>query len=297
MSAPSTFQRLMDHILQGLHGFATAYLDDILIHSDTWEEHVKYLTVVFNRLQQAGLTIKGKKCNFAVNTCTYLGHIVGGGEVRPMDCKVSAVKEYERPQTKNQVRAFLGQCGYYPRFIPSYSTLACPLAELTKKNKENVVKWTEPCECAFNSLKEALTGKPVLTTPDSARKFILQTDASVTGLGYVLSQRNENGEEHPITYSSKKLSREQWYSAIEREALAIVQGINHFRTYLQGTKFQVEIDHNPLTHLASMKDSHGRVARLALACQCRWAVSRSGIRSKDGGMSEKQQHIEMLTDN
>ena len=136
VSAPSTFQWLMDHILQGLHGFATAYLDDILIRSDTWEEHVKHLTVVFNLLQQAGLTIKEKKCNFAVNTCTYLGHIVGGGEVRPMDCKVLAVKEYERPQMKKQVPAFLGLCGYYRWFIPSYSTLACPLTELTKKTRK-----------------------------------------------------------------------------------------------------------------------------------------------------------------
>ena len=102
----------------------------------------------------------------ACHNCIYLGHIVGGGEVRPMDCKVLAVKEYERPQTKKQVRVFLGLCGYYRWFIPSYFTLACPLTELTKKNKENVVKWTEARECAFNSLKEVLTSKPVLTTPD-----------------------------------------------------------------------------------------------------------------------------------
>ena len=110
VSAPSTFQQLMDHILQDLHGFATAYPDDFLIRSDTWEEHVKCLTKVFNQLQQVGLRIKEKKCNFALSTFTYLGHIVGGGEVRPMDCKVSAVKKYERPQTKKQIQAFLGLC-------------------------------------------------------------------------------------------------------------------------------------------------------------------------------------------
>ena len=133
-------------------------------------------------------------------------------------------------------------------------------------------------------------------------------------LGYVLSQKNENGEEHPIAYGSKKLlPREQRYSAIEREALAIVQGINHFRTYLQGAKFQVETDHNPLTHLASMKDLHGRVARWALALQpYQFTLSHragtananadglsrdQGSQSKDGGMSEKQQHIKMLQGN
>ena len=127
------------------------------------------------------------------------------------------------------------------------------MTELTKKNKENVGKWTKACECAFNSLKEMLTCKPVLTTLNWARKFILQTDASPTGLRYALSEKNENGEKHPIAYGSKKLlPREQWYSAIEREALVIIQGIKHFRTYLQGTKFQVETDNNPITPLPTL---------------------------------------------
>ncbi len=188
VSPPSMFQRLMDHVLQGLHGFSTAYLDDILIYSDTWEEHVLHLTEVFGRLREAGLHIKEKKCNFVVNSCNYLGHVVGGGEVRPMDYKVKAVKEYERLKTKKQVHAFLGLCGYYRRFITSFSTVANSLTELTWKNKENVVKWNEACEHSFNLLKEALTSKPVLTTPDWTRKFILQTDASATGLGYVLKE-------------------------------------------------------------------------------------------------------------
>ena len=124
VSATSTFQHLMDHVLQGLHSFSTAYLDNILICSDTWEEHVQHLTEVFGRLREAGLCIKDKKCNFLVNSCNCLGHAVGGGEVRPMDCKVKAVKEYERPKTKKQVRAFLGLCGDYRRLIPSFSTVA-----------------------------------------------------------------------------------------------------------------------------------------------------------------------------
>ena len=223
--------------------------------------------------------------------------------MRPMDCEVKAVKEYERPKTKKQVRAFLGLCGYYRRFIPSFSTVANSLTELTRKDKENVVKWNEACEHSFNLLKEALMSKPVLTTPDWTRKFILQTDASATGLGYV-SQKDQNEEEHPVAYGSKKLlPREQKYSAIEREGLAIVQGIKHFRTYLQGTTFQIETDHDPLNHLGSMKDSHGRLARWALALQPYQftIVHRAGTananadglsrdqdsRSKERGVSEK----------
>ena len=101
---------------------------------------------VFARLREAGLHIKEKKCNFAVNSCNHLGHVVGGGEVRPMDCKVKAVKEYERQKTKKQMCVFLGLCGYYHRFIPSFSTVANSWTELTRKNKENVVKWNEACE-------------------------------------------------------------------------------------------------------------------------------------------------------
>ena len=131
-----------------------------------------------------------------------------------------------------------------------------------------MVKWNEACEHSFNLLKEALASKPVLTTPDWTRKFILQTDASATGLGYILNQKDQDEEAHPVAYGSKKLlPREQKYSAIEHEGLAIVQGIKHFRTYLQGTTFQIETDHDPLTRLSNLKDSHGRLARWALTLQ------------------------------
>ena len=162
-----------------------------------------------------------------------------------------------------------------------------------------MVKWNEACEHSFNLLKEALTSKPVLTTPDWMRKFILQTNASAT-----VSQKDHDEEKHLVAYGSKKLlPREQKYSAIEREGLAIVQGIKHFRTYLQGTTFQIETDHDPLTHLGSMKDSHGRLARWALALQpYQFTIVHSagtananadglsrdqGSRSKERGVSEK----------
>jgi phospholipid-translocating ATPase len=186
-----------------------------------------------------------------------------------MECKIkAAMRAYNPPSTKKEVRAFLGLCGYYRRFIPAFSSIATPLSDLTRKNKGNKVVWSPECESAFVSLKEALVNYPVLTTPDWASVFILQTDASNTGLGYVLSQKDSNGDEHPIAYGSwKLLPREQRYSTIEREALAIVSGIKHYRVYLEGTKFQIETDHDPLSHLANLKDSHGRLARWALSLQ------------------------------
>ena len=117
-------------------------------------------------------------------------------------------------------------------------------------------------------VEKKLTEFPVLVTPDRKRMFILQTDASDTGLGYVLSQINEDGEENPIAIGSRKsLPRERKYLAIEQEALAIVSRIRHFRTYLEGKKFEVQTDRNPLNHMPHMKDSHGRIGSRALALQ------------------------------
>ena len=130
------------------------------------------------------------------------------------------------------------------------------------------LKWTSQCEKAFGQLKQAFTKASVLITPDWGTPFVLQTDGSATELGYILSQINADGEEHPIPFQFKKLlPREINYSAIEREALAIVKGIQHFRTYLEGTSFKIETDHNPLTLPSTLKDSHGRLARWALALQ------------------------------
>ena len=118
--APATFQRMMDVILQDIGSFAAAYLDDIIIHSHTWEEHLQQIAMVLDRLAQAGLTLKPRKCQFAMSTCSYLGHIVGNGSVRPEQAKITAVDNCPVPRTKKQLRAFLGLTGYYRRFIPDH---------------------------------------------------------------------------------------------------------------------------------------------------------------------------------
>ena len=268
ISAPSTFQRLMDGLLNGLHDFTVAYLDDIIIHSDTWENHLNHMEIVFDKLREAELKLKERKCTFGSGSYIYLGHVVGNGLVQPMECKVEAVKTFKQPKTKKDVRSFLGLCGYYRKFIPNFSSIATPLSDLTRKSMPKQVKWNEKCDKAFIELKEILTRAPILVMPDWTKPFILQTDASAFGLGYVLSQIDGTGEEHPIAFASKKLLQsERNYSAIEREALAIVQGVKHFRTYLQGSKFTIETDHNPLTQLGNLKDSHGKLARWALSLQ------------------------------
>ena len=166
------------------------------------------------------------------------------------------------------MRSFLGMCGYYRKFIANFATIATPLSNLTRKQASNRVNWGRDCQEVFDQLKKAQTESPVLVTPDWSRSFILQTDTSAYGLGYVLNQLNSKGKEHPIAYASKKLLPSEWnYSTLEREALAIVKGVKHFRTYLEGNPFTIQTDNNPLTHLNNLKDSHGRWARWALALQ------------------------------
>ena len=203
MGAPSTFQRLMDIVLDGTREFAAAYLDDI--YSATWNDHLHHLNAIFTRLKNAGLTVKESKCQFAKGTCTYLGHVVGDGIVKPEEVKTEAVKSFAIPQTKKDIRAFLGLSGYYRKFIRNYATIATSLTDLTKKSMPDTVTWTEDCQKAFNQLKEALASKPVLHNPDFKKEFILQKDASKTGIGYILSQHNDQGEEHPVAYGSRKL--------------------------------------------------------------------------------------------
>ena len=247
--APATFQRMMDVLLDNVSEFAAAYLDDVIIHSKTWDEHVKHVSHVLRRLADAGLTVKPKKCQFAMSTCAYLGHVVGNGQVRPDTSKVKAVAEFPVPKSKSQVRAFLGLTGYYRRFIPHYAQTAAVLSDLTRKDAPNQVVWTSACQSAFDTLKRSLCSSTVLRSPDFTRTFILQTDASNRGIGAVLSQRDDEGVERPVAYYSRKLlPREEHYSAVE-ECLAIKLATHAFRVYLLGKPFIIQTDHRALKWL------------------------------------------------
>ncbi len=146
--------------------------------------------------------------------------MIGGGKVRPDPGKLQAVAEYPRPQSKKDVREFLGLVGYYRRFIPNFADIALPLTDLTKKRMPDRVKWSAGCEKAFQELKEALMRKPILAVADPTLEFMLQTDAPECGLGAVLSQMDAGGQENPIANASRKLQpRERNYSTIEKECL------------------------------------------------------------------------------
>jgi hypothetical protein len=258
----------MDAVTQGLGECCSAYLDDLIIFSSSWEDHIDDVRKVMAKLQEAGLTAKPGKCVFGAAKCKYLGHIVGNGAVEPEPSKVKAVVEFPLPNTKTEMRAFLGLTGYYRRFIPNYASLAAGLTDMTKKTAPTQVEWTTSTHKAFKELQHALCSSPLLRSPDFSRPFILQTDASERGVGAVLSQRSDQGEEHPIAYFSKKLQpREEKYSTIEKECLAIKVATHAFRTYLIGRQFTVETDHRSLIWLDKLKDSNSRLSRWSLSLQ------------------------------
>ena len=206
--------------------------------------------------------------HYGMKKAHYLGHVIGGGKVRPDPEKVSAVRDYPTPTSKKDIRAFLGLTGYYRKFIPNFATLAAPLSDLTRKCQPEKIKWSSSCEEAFQKLKAALQESPILKVAEPDCPFILQTDASDRGIGAVLSQKDSDGVEHPVAFASRKLfQREEKYAVIEKECLAIVWALKVFHPYLYGCKFSIETDHKPLSWLQRMKAANGRLTRWALQVQ------------------------------
>ena len=182
--------------------------------------------------------------------------------------KLERIRNADPPKTKKQVRSFLGLTGYYRQFIASYSEIAAPLTDLTKKGMPNNVVWQNEHDKAFKMLKSMLISAPILRLPDMSRQFIIQCDASETGVGVALLQRFTDGL-FPIAYASKKLlPREKNYSVIEKECLAIVYGIRKFQKYLYGKEFIIQTDHAPLAYIQKCKIESPRIMRWALFLQC-----------------------------
>ncbi|KAJ8050799.1 hypothetical protein HOLleu_04137 [Holothuria leucospilota] len=266
INSAASFSRIMRLLLQGMQG-VHSYIDDILIHSPTWEEHVHNITEVFKRLRDARLTARPSKCYIGYEQIEFLGHVVGKGHMRPKPDKVEAIKQAKRPLTKTQLRSFLGLAGYYRRFIPNFAAVACPLTDCTKKGKPNKIVWEDSQEKAFRALKYKLTTQPILHLPNLQKEFILRSDASEIGVGAVLLQEDE-GEYFPVAFASKKLNKAQRaYSVIEKECFAIVWGVQKFETFLLGREFVIQTDHQPLACLKRKKIGNGRVLRWPLALQ------------------------------
>ena len=242
------------------------YVDDLLVVSSDFDEHIKLLGILADRLRQAGLTINVQKSKFCFKELKFLGYVVGDGCLKTNQDKVSAIQNFPVPTTQRQVRRFLGMAGWYRRFVKDFSTVASPLTDCFKKGTKFV--FGEEARLAFEKLKETLTSAPVLINPKYDKEFIILCDASNTGIGCVLCQLDDEGNERPIFYHSQKLNKAQRnYSVTERECLAAVVGVKKFRPYVEGQQFKIITDHASLKWLMNQKDLSGRLARWSLKLQ------------------------------
>ena len=248
-NAPATFQRAMDNILGDYNWkFAMVYIDDINTFSRTFDEHLEHLQLVFQRIREAGLKLNREKCNFTQKELPFLEHVINDEGISPDPSPVQKIIDFPQPRTVKGLRSFLGLAGYYRKFVKGFSQIAAPLFKLLRNNI--IFIWTIDQENAFKRLKELLISAPILIYPDFTKKFYLYTDASDSGLGAVLSQKDDENRERVIAYASVSLKpAKQKYSTTEKEDLAVIWAIRQFRHYLLGTTFEIVTDHNALRWL------------------------------------------------
>ncbi|KAJ8019449.1 hypothetical protein HOLleu_41054 [Holothuria leucospilota] len=285
-----TFKHLVNNLTSNLEN-CEVYVDDLIVYSNSWDEHIQHVKALFDKLAKANLTVNLVKSEIACAHVVYLGHVVGQGKVRPIKAKVEGIDKFPAPTDKRQLMRFLGMAGYYRRFCPNFSDIAAPLTKLLKKNEK--FDWTDNCQAAFELLKKALMSSPVLIAPDFEKQFKLAVDASDNGIGAVLLQADEHGVDHPICYYSKKFDKHQKnYSTIEKETLALILGLQHFDVYLGTTSFPITVytDHNPLTFLSKMKNKNQRLMRWSLFLQS-YNVDIKHIKGKDNVVPDSLSRI------
>ena len=265
-NAPATFSRLMDRTLAGLAwNICLYYLDDIIVFSATWAEHIQRLKAVFERLRRANLKLGAKKCTLAAREVSFLGYRVTPDGLEPEPKLMEAISKLPPPINVAEVRSFLGLVGYYRRFVKKFSDKAAPLNALLRR--EQAWKWTEDCQKAFETLKGEIAARPVSAYPDFSKPFRLYTDASNIGLGAILAQKQQ-GKEKIICCASRTLNNaESNYSTTKKECLAVVWGVQVFRPFLVATHFEILTDHYALQWLRSMKSTSAILHRWAAALE------------------------------
>ena len=266
-NAPPTFQRMMDAVITPeVRDFIETYVDDLMTHSSTFEDHLQHLRTTFTKLRENKLMVKLSKCKFAQQEVKFLGHLLSQGQLRTNPEAVAAIQKWDRPagkgaQAVKAVRAFLGMTGWYRKFIPFYADIAKPLTELTKKNVK--WEWTPACQKAFETLRNALSQAPVLAVANPNKSYILHTDASDIAMSAILMQEDDNKDLHPIAYASKVFNDAQRrYDVTAREALALVWGLEHYNTYVEGHKYVIVTDHGALEYIKKNADVNKRITRL-----------------------------------
>ena len=265
-NAPSAFQAMINEVLfEYLDVSVVVYLDDILIFSPDLESHKKHVAEVLGKLRDNNLYCKASKCEFFCDEVEFLGYAIKPGGFAIAPSKVEAVTAWPTPTTRSKVRGFLGLANFCRKFIQNFSAIARPLTHLTSENVP--FKWTEECQAAFEELKVAFTSAPVLLRPDPSKPFFLETDASDYALGAVLLQEGDGSVLHPVAYFSKKLlDRERNYNIYEKELMAIVKSLQHWRRYTEGALFPIVVrtDHKNLVYFTENRKISQRLARWAV---------------------------------
>lgn len=281
--APGTFQALMDKLFSDMKWKdILIYLDDIIIFSRTVEEHIEKLKRVFQRLREAGLTLKPSKCHYLKKEIEILGFKVNAEGISVDQNKINGIANMPTPKSVKEVQRFLGMCNYYRKFIKNFSAIARPLHEVTKRKLK--FEWSKEQEQAFNMLKEKMTTTPVLRRFDPNKDCELRVDASLQGLGAVLLQVGEDQQSHPIAFVSRSLTKNERNLGItELECLGCVWALSYLRHLVHGRHVKIVTDHSAIRWLKSIKDPTGKLARWAIKLSefQYTVVHRSGSKHKD----------------
>jgi hypothetical protein len=300
-NAPATFQRMMQSVMGELNlQYCLIYLDDIIIYSDSEEEHLRRMRVVLDRLRENGLKLRPSKCRFFQKSLEYLGHKISAEGVHMLTDKVDAIQDWAPPTNFTELRMFLGVCNHYRRFIQGYAKIAGPMHRLL--TKENAKKTIEPVSLdqdqleAFQKLKEACTEAPVLAFADFTKEFQLETDASEKGLGAVITQLQQDGKRRPVAFASRTLSpSERNYHPMKLEFLAVKWAITEkFKEYLMGREFHLTTDNNPLTYIMTTPNLDATGHRWASALAS-YPFSMSYIRGKNNVVPDALSRLRRMT--
>ncbi|MGL5708809.1 MAG: reverse transcriptase domain-containing protein, partial [Aeromonas sp.] len=271
VNGPATFQRCMDEILRDEKWkFVSVYLDDVIIYSKTIEEHKIHVNTVMRKLSRANIKLNKDKCQFFQNEVKILGHKVNESGISPDEERIKSIKNFRVPQSKKELQSFLGLVNYCRKFIKNLSEAAAPLYQTLKEtqNKDKTFHMCDKTIEAYESIKKMINHDIILKLPDTNKEYILTTDASNIAIGAALIQVDAYGKEQIISFFSKTLnSAQKNYSTTDKELLAIVEAIKHFRPYLALNKFVIRTDHKPITHLLSTKNLSTRLMRWSLYLQ------------------------------
>ena len=265
-TASATFQKAMDMMLRSHNSYALAYIDDIIIYSFEWMDHLKHFDAVLSSVGECGMTVKLVKCQIAKPKVKYIGHWVGSGERSVVAGKIEPILAIPEPKNKKLLRSFLGMCSFYRCYIRNFAAISVPLTNLTRKGSSDKIIFNRTELDAFNELKDALANSVTLYSPSSDRPFIIRTDASDYAVGAVLAQNDDKMQEHPIAFASSKLSGAQLnWSTIEKEAYAIIFALQKFDYLVFGREIHLFTDHNPLKYLAISAPKSAKLTRWALS--------------------------------